>query len=94
MGEIIPGYGKSAEEILSSLTSREASVLKERFDINLEVNEEEKPTQKAAFLPPAGNNGGQGGQGGAPQVAIAPGSSMQDKEIISPDEKSPKHRKH
>lgn len=91
MGEIIPGYGKSAEEILSSLTSREASVLKERFDINLEVNEEEKPTQKAAFLPPAGNNGG---QGGAPQVAIAPASSMQDKEIISPDEKSPKHRKH
>ena len=91
MSEIIPGYGKTAEEILSSLTPREVRVLQERFGILLETNVEEEPRPKTAFLPSSGNNGG---QGGAPIIATAPAPSSQDKEQSSSGDNSPKYKKH
>jgi hypothetical protein len=79
--KINSGPSKSAQEILTSLTPREVEVLRERFGIDFEGCDEEELKQTNSFNPPSGNSGG---QGGAPQVAIAPSPSLQDKEHRPP----------
>jgi hypothetical protein len=88
--KIIPGSSESTQEILASLTPREAKVLRERFGIDLEGVDEDESKQIKSFSPSSGNNGG---QGGAPQVAIAPAPSLQDKKYNRPS-KAPRFTKH
>ncbi len=82
----IPGLRESAQEVLSSLTPREADVLRKRFGIDLEENNQDESNQVKQFIPPSGSNSG---QSGAPQIAIAPAPSLQDKDHSSHGDKRP-----
>jgi hypothetical protein len=81
---------EAGEDVLSTLTAREAEVLRQRFGIDLEVTDKEKRVEGFSYVPPSGNNGG---QGGAPQVAIEPAPSLQDKKYNQPS-KAPRITKH
>jgi hypothetical protein len=81
---------EAGQDILSTLTVREAKVLRQRFGIDLEITDKEKQTEKFSYIPPSENNGG---QGGAPQVAIEPAPSLQDKKYNQPS-KAPRFTKH
>jgi len=85
------GLNEPAQEVLSSLTPREAEILRNRFGIDLEENIPDESPQVIKFIPPSGNSGD---QSGTPQIAIAPAPSLQDKEQSSHGDNKPKLQKH
>jgi hypothetical protein len=81
---------EAGQDVLSTLTAREAEVLRQRYGIDLDATDKEKRAEGFSYVPPSGNNGG---QGGAPQVAIEPAPSLQDKKYNQPS-KAPRFTKH